>query len=180
MNFNQITLGGRLSRDPQMKYLPSQTAIAEFGIAINRKWKTQSGEDREEVTFIDCTAYGKTAEVINQHLKKGDSIFVVGRVKFDQWEAKDGTGKRSKHSVAVETFQFVGSRQNGQQGGQNDSGQQERRQPDSRPPQRSAPPQNRSQQHSRASQPASAPADPPFGDDQHFEDKDIPFAPNYL
>lgn len=161
MNFNKVLLMGNLTRDPQMKYLPSQTAVAEFGIAINRKWKTQQGEEREEVTFVDCSAFGRTAEVINQYFQKGAAIFVEGRLKFDQWEDKNGGGKRSKLSIAVETFQFVGGRRDGQQGSQPQRQQPSGRQQGSRAPSRQNGPPDRSE--------------PPFGDDQHFADADIPF-----
>src|SRR5207249_1605545 len=83
-----VTLLGNLTRDPQLKYLPSQTAVVEFGMAMNRKFKTQSGEMKEEVTFIDCSAFGRTAEVINQYCHKGNLLFVEGRLKYATWEDK--------------------------------------------------------------------------------------------
>src|SRR3954449_4589368 len=109
-SYNKVILMGNLTRDPQMKYLPSQTAVTEFGLACNRKFKTQAGEDKEEVTFVDCTAFGRTGEVINQYFTKGKPIFIEGRLKYDQWEDKQGGGKRSKITVVVENFQFVGGR----------------------------------------------------------------------
>src|SRR5688572_24900871 len=112
-SFNKVILMGNLTRDPQMRYLPSQTAVVEFGVACNRKFRTQSGEDKEEVTFVDCTSFGKQAEVINQYFTKGKPIFIEGRLKFDQWEDKQGGGKRSKLTVVIENFQFVGSRDGG-------------------------------------------------------------------
>src|SRR5271168_1544362 len=110
---NRVTLIGNLTRDPQLKYLPNQTAVAEFGIAMNRKFKSASGEDREEVTFVDCSAFGRTGEVINQYFQKGKPIFIEGRLKYDSWEDKQGGGKRSKMSVVVENFQFVGGKDGG-------------------------------------------------------------------
>ena len=107
-NFNKVLLMGNLTRDPQLSYLPSQTAVVEFGIAVNRKWTGQDGSDREEVCFVDCRAFGKMAENINKYLKKGRPLFVEGRLSFDSWTAQDGT-KRSKHRVTVENFQFLGS-----------------------------------------------------------------------
>ena len=107
-NFNKIFLMGNLTRDPQLSYLPSQTAVVEFGIAVNRKWKSKGGEDKEEVCFVDCRAYGRTAENINKYLTKGRPLFVEGRLTFDSWTAQDGS-KRSKHRVTVENFQFLGS-----------------------------------------------------------------------
>src|SRR5829696_6565374 len=108
-SFNKVLLMGNLTRDPQLKYLPSQTAVAEFGLACNRKFRTANGEDREEVTFVDITAFGKQAEVINQYMTKGKPIFIEGRLKLDQWEDKNGGGKRSKLTVVVDNFQFIGA-----------------------------------------------------------------------
>jgi single-strand DNA-binding protein len=102
MNVNLILLAGRITRDPILSYLPNQTAIVETGIAVNKKHK-----DKESVCFIDLTFFGKTAEVINKYVKKGNPLFVRGELQFDQWTAQDGT-KRSKHRVIVESFQFVG------------------------------------------------------------------------
>ena len=116
-NFNKVLLMGNLTRDPQLRYLPSQTPLVEFGLAVNRRWRTPQGEDREEVTFVDCAAFGKMAETINQYCQKGKPIFIEGRLKFDSWEDKQGGGKRSKLSVVVEQFQFVGGRDGGGQGG---------------------------------------------------------------
>src|SRR4051794_37667123 len=112
-SFNKVILLGNLTRDPQLKYLPSQTAVAEFGLACNRKFRTQQGEDREEVTFVDCSAFGKQAELINQYFNKGKPIFIEGRLKFDSWEDKQGGGKRSKLTEVVENFQFIGGRDGG-------------------------------------------------------------------
>ena len=109
MNFNKVILGGNLTRDPQLSYTPNQTAIVDFGMAVNRKW-TKDGQEHEEVCFVDCFAFGKTAENINKFFSKGQSIFVEGRLTLDQWTAQDGT-KRSKHKVNVQSFQFIGDRQ---------------------------------------------------------------------
>lgn len=109
MNFNKIMLGGNITRDPQLSYLPSQTAVVEFGMAVNRKWKSKDGEQKEEVCFVDCRAFGKTAETLNKYVSKGDPLFIEGRLTFDSWQAQDGT-KRSKHRVTVENFQFLGQR----------------------------------------------------------------------
>ena len=87
--------------------------MVEFGLATNRKFKAANGEDREEVCFVDCSAFGKTAEVINQYCQKGRPLFIEGRLKFDSWEDKQGGGKRSKLSVVVENFQFLGGREGG-------------------------------------------------------------------
>ncbi len=106
-NFNKVILAGNLTRDPQLSYLPSNTPVAEFGLAINRKWKGQNGEMREETCFVDCSCFGKQAETLNQYMSKGRPLLVEGRLQFQQWTAKDGT-KRSKLKVIVEQFQFLG------------------------------------------------------------------------
>src|SRR3954468_2769654 len=108
-SFNRVTLIGNLTRDPQIKHLPSNTTVADFGLAMSRRYKTQAGEDREEVCFIDCSAFGKQADVIGQYCRKGKQLFVEGRLKYDTWDDKMGGGRRSKVSVVVENFQFLGS-----------------------------------------------------------------------
>jgi single-strand DNA-binding protein len=159
-----VTLIGNLTRDPQLKYLPSQTAVVEFGLAMNRRFKAANGEDREEATFVDCSAFGKTAEILNQYCQKGKLLYVEGRLKYDQWEDKQGGGKRSKLSVVIENFQFLGGREGGGGAGgrqaSGDEGQQSR--PAGRGPQRN-------------SAPPPEPQEPPIGDEQHFNDSDIPF-----
>ncbi len=120
-SYNKVILLGNLTRDPQLSYTPSNTAAVEFSLATNRKWKDQSGQQREEVCFADCQMYGRRAEVINKYLHKGDPLFIEGRLKFDSWQAQDGT-KRSKLRVMVETFEFLGGGKgrsgDGQGGGQ--------------------------------------------------------------
>jgi len=169
---NRVILIGNLTRDPQLKYLPSQTAVVEFGLATNRKFKGANGEDREDVCFVDCSAFGRTAEVINQYCQKGRPIFIEGRLKFDTWEDKQGGGKRSKLSVVVENFQFLGGREGGGGGAGPDSGGgsgggEDQPRPPSRPPQRNSPPPQ--------SAPPQSPAEPPLGNEQHFNESDIPF-----
>jgi single-strand DNA-binding protein len=165
-SFNQVILLGNLTRDPQLKYLPSQTAVAEFGIACNRKFKSQSGEQREEVTFVDCSAFGKTGELINQYFTKGKPIFIQGRLKYDSWEDKQGGGKRSRMTVIVENFQFIGGRDGGGGGGggghEEGGGEYEQR-----PAQSSRPQQSRPQN--------APPPQQPFGEEEQFKEDDIPF-----
>jgi single-strand DNA-binding protein len=119
-NFNKVLLMGNLTRDPQLSYTPSQTAVVDFGLATNRRWTGQDGSQREETCFVDCRAFGRLAENINKYMSKGRPIFVEGRLTFDSWTAQDGS-KRSKHRVTVENFQFLPS---GGRGGpdQGDSG----------------------------------------------------------
>src|SRR4051812_27933455 len=116
-NYNKIILVGNLTRDPQLRYLPSQMAVCDFGMAVNHKFRTKNGEDREEVLFIDVSAFGKQAEIINQYCQKGRPLLVEGRLKYDTWEDKQGGGKRSKHSVVIDNFQLLGGRGDGSGGG---------------------------------------------------------------
>lgn len=111
-SFNKVLLIGNLTRDPQLSYLPSQTAVVDFGLAVNRKWKDKDGGAKEDTCFIDCRAFAGRAETINKYLKKGQPVFVEGRLDFDSWTAQDGS-KRSKHRVTVENFQFLGGPSSG-------------------------------------------------------------------
>jgi len=106
-SYNKIILMGNLTRDPQMSYLPSQTPVCEFGMAMNRKFSKQDGSKGEEVCFVDCRVFGKSAETFNQYMSKGRQVLIEGRLQFDSWQDKDGN-KRSKHRVFVENFQFLG------------------------------------------------------------------------
>lgn len=119
-NFNKVLLIGNLTRDPQLSYLPSQTAVVDFGLAVNRRWTGKDGQARESTCFIDCRAFAGQAETINKYLTKGRPVFVEGRLDYDTWTAQDGT-KRSKHRVTVESFQFLGSAggNSGDRGGTN-------------------------------------------------------------
>lgn len=107
-SFNKVILAGNLTRDPQLSYLPSNTPVVEFGLAMNRKWKAQNGEMREEVCFVDVRAYGRQAETLNQYVNKGKPLLVEGHLRYDTWEGKDGQ-KRSKLYVVVDNFQFLGA-----------------------------------------------------------------------
>jgi single-strand DNA-binding protein len=109
-SFNKVILMGNLTRDPQLKHLPSNLVVAEFGLACNRRYRTAAGEDKEEVAFVDCTAFGRQAETVGQYCTKGKPLFVEGRLKFDTWDDKQGGGKRHKLSVVVENFQFIGAK----------------------------------------------------------------------
>jgi len=114
--FNQVLLMGNVTREIQMSYTPGGTAVADFGLAVNRKWKDQAGQQKEEVLFVDCRAFGNMATTINQYMQKGSPIFVQGRLVLDTWTAKDGT-KRSRHRVTLTGFQFLASGNQGQQQG---------------------------------------------------------------
>jgi len=115
--FNRVVLAGNLSRDIEIRYSQSGTAVANTAIATSRKF-TVNGEKKDEVMFIDITFFGRSAEVANQFLRKGSKVLIEGRLQLDQWVDKDG-GKRSKHSVVVETMQMLDSKhENQNQGGQ--------------------------------------------------------------
>lgn len=107
-SFNKVILLGNLTRDVQLKNLPSGSTVAEFGLAMNRKYKSADGQDREDVAFVDVAAFGKTAEVIAKFFIKGKPILIEGRLKYDTWDDKQGGGRRSKLTVVAETFSFVG------------------------------------------------------------------------
>lgn len=107
-SFNKVILAGNLTRDPQVSMLPSNTPVCEFGLAMNRRWRSQNGEMKEEVCFVDCRAFGRQAETLGQYMSKGKPILVEGHLRFEQWESKEG-GKRSRLSVVVENFQFLGT-----------------------------------------------------------------------
>ena len=115
-SYNKVIMLGNLTRDPQLSYLPSQTPVVEFGLATNRKWKSNDGTMRDDTCFVDCRAFGRMAENISKYCKKGRPLMVEGRLTFDTWEAQDGS-KRSKHRVTVETFTFVDSGSGGGGGG---------------------------------------------------------------
>ncbi|MHC4336655.1 MAG: single-stranded DNA-binding protein [Planctomycetota bacterium] len=108
-NYNKVLLIGNLTRDPQLSYTPNQTAVVDFGLAVNRRWTGQDGQQREETCFVDCRAFARQAENINKYLSKGRQLFVEGRLTFSSWTAQDGT-KRSRLRVTVERFQFIGGR----------------------------------------------------------------------
>jgi single-strand DNA-binding protein len=112
-NLNKVFLIGNLTRDPELRYTPSGTAIASFGIAVNRNWKGQSGEKKEEVCFVDISMFGRPAEVINEYFSKGNPIFIEGRLRFEQWETKDGQ-RRNALKVIAENFQFLGKTKKGE------------------------------------------------------------------
>lgn len=113
MSLNRVFLMGNLTRDPELRVTASNNTVAKFGLAVNRVWFDKAAnEKREEVTFVDCEAWGKTAENIGKFFGKGKPILVEGRLKLDQWEDKQG-GKRSRLMVVVESFEFVGGPKDG-------------------------------------------------------------------
>jgi single-strand DNA-binding protein len=128
-NYNRVILMGNLTRDVELRYTQNNTAIGKIGIAVNRKYRTQSGEDREETTFVDCEAWGRTAEVMSQYLSKGRPVLIEGRLRLDQWQDQQSGQNRSKLLVVVENFQFVGGRGDGDGGGGGGGGGYQRQAP---------------------------------------------------
>lgn len=104
--YNKVVLVGNLTRDVEIRYSQGGSAIGKVGIATNRKFKSQTGETKDEIMFIDLTFFGRTAEVANQYLRKGSKVLVDGRLVLEQWTAQDGS-KRSKHSITVENLQML-------------------------------------------------------------------------
>ena len=121
-NYNKVILMGNLTRDPEVKYTSGGTAIAKLGMAINRRWRGQDGQQQEETTFVDVDAFGRQAETVGQYLKKGRPIMIEGRLKYDQWDDKQTGQKRSKLGVVLERFEFLDSRADGGGGGGYDGG----------------------------------------------------------
>ncbi len=157
-SFNKVILAGNLTRDPELRYTPKGTAIAKFGIAINRKWTGEDGQKREEVTFVDVDAFGKQAELIGQYFRKGSPILVEGRLKLDQWDDKQTGQKRSRLGVTLESLSFLDSgNRDAAGGGSGGGGAPAPSAPVARPARPAATP------------PAdSGPDEPPQGDDVPF------------
>ena len=179
-SFNRVTLIGNLTRDPETRDLPSGTTLCEFGLATTRHYKTAGGDDREETCFIDCTAFGKQAEVLSQYVTKGRPLFVEGRLKYDQWDDKNGGGKRSKISVIVENFQFLGSASSPQAGGRDENGGNGGRREssvlyDNVKPQRPNDPEAAQPAASDRPQRRRTKIDAVVDKEQRFKDADIPF-----
>ena len=159
-SFNKVILAGNLTRDPELRYTPSGKAIAKFGLAVNRNWTTDTGEKKEEVTFVDVDAFGRQAEVISQFMKKGRSLLVEGRLKLDQWDDKQTGQKRSRLGVVLESFSFIDSNRTGDGGEGGEGGEP-------------AAPRSRPAPSRPASVPAPAPSAPE--DSGPPSDDDVPF-----
>lgn len=121
-NLNKVMLIGNLTRDPELRVTPKGTAICTFSIAVNRKFKDDSGGEREEVTYVDIEAWGKSGENISKYCTKGRPLFVEGRLRLDQWEDKNTKEKRSRMKVVLENFQFLGGGR-GEGGGAGEGGE---------------------------------------------------------
>lgn len=158
-SLNKVMLIGNVTRDPEIRYTPKGTAVAEVGLAVNRVFTPEGGERREETTFVDITFWGRQAEVVSEYGKKGKSLYVEGRLQLDSWDDKQSGQKRTKLRVVGENFQFLGSR--GEGGGRDDEegGREQAPRSSSRP-------------SSAPAAPASRPAAP---SPSEHEDDDIPF-----
>lgn len=126
-SFNRVILVGRLTRDVELRYTPGGTAVTELGVVVNDRRKNAQGEYVEEATFLDCTAFGRTAEVACEYLSKGSPVLIEGRLKLDTWEDKNGGGKRSKLRVVAERMQMLGGKGGG--GNSGGMGRDEQQQP---------------------------------------------------
>jgi len=141
-NFNKVILLGNLTRDPEVRYTPKGSAVAEIGLAVNRVYTTDGGEKREETTFVDVTLWGRTAEIAGEYLKKGRPVLIEGRLQLDTWDDKTSGQKRSKLKVVGEGLQLLGGRP-GAGGGGGDSDESMSSASEQRPssrPRSSAPP----------------------------------------
>ena len=127
-NLNKVMLMGNLTRDPELRYTANNTAICNFGLAVNRRYKGQDGQAKEDTTFVECSAWGKSGEVINQYVRKGRALFIEGRLTLDQWQDQQGNN-RSKLKVTVESFEFLGDKGGQQQPQQQPQPQQTQCQP---------------------------------------------------
>ena len=159
-NLNKVMLMGNLTRDPEIKYTPKGTAIADIGLAVNRNYTTDSGEKREEVTFVDVTLWGRVAEIVGEYCKKGRPLFVEGRLQLDTWDDKATGQKRSKLKIVGENIQLLGSREGGGGGGGEGGGSAPSGESRSAPQQRRAP---------------ATPPRPPADPDLDVQADDVPF-----
>jgi len=116
-SFNKVILVGNLTRDPELRYTPKGTAVAKIGLAVNRTWKSDTGETKEEVTFVDVDVFGRTAENVGQYMRKGSPILIEGRLRLDTWDDKQTGQKKSKLGVVAETVQFLGGNRSNEGGG---------------------------------------------------------------
>jgi len=154
-SFNKVILVGNLTRDPELRYTPKGMAIAKIGLAVNRVWRNEAGETKEEVTFVDVDVFGRTAENVGQYMRKGRPILVEGRLRLDQWDDKQTGQKRSRLGVVAETVQFLGSPAGAEGGG--------------------APAAPRTPRPAASGAPAPASAPEPLEGDVPPESDDVPF-----
>lgn len=156
-NLNKVQLIGNITRDPEVKYTPKGSAVTDLGLAINRFYTTDTGEKREEVTFVDVTLWGRQAEIAGEYCKKGRSVYIEGRLQLDSWEDKTSGQKRNKLRVVGENLQLLGSRPGASTG--SEQGEEERN-------------------YHRSSRPHSTPGNrpsPPSSAQMNDEEDDVPF-----
>lgn len=166
-SYNKVMLMGNLTRDPEIRYTPKGSAVADLGLAVNRVYTTENNERREEVTYIDVVLWARLAELASQYLSKGRAVFIEGRLQMDTWEDKQTGQKRSKIRVVGETMQFIDSKRDNDDG--NSGGNY------SRPAQRNSGPSQPRQNESRSPRP---PANDDFNEGpitDNLDDDDIPF-----
>ena len=152
-SFNKVILLGNLTRDPEVRYTPKGSAVCDLGLAVNRVYTLDSGEKREEVTYVDVVLWARLAEIAGEYLKKGRPVFIEGRLQLDTWDDKQSGQKRSKLRVIGETMQLLGSRPSGSGAAPAEAGEGDR---PARPAEKAQPPPK-----------AGAPAEP--------DDDEIPF-----
>ncbi|TLD71102.1 single-stranded DNA-binding protein [Phragmitibacter flavus] len=167
-SYNKVMLIGNLTRDPEIRYTPKGSAVADLGLAVNRVYTTENNERREEVTYIDVVLWSRLAELAGQYLSKGRAVFIEGRLQMDTWEDKQTGQKRSKIRVVGETMQFIDSKRDGDEGGGGGGSR-------SAPRGNNAPAPQRSQSDNRQQRPAAADDfnEGPITDG--LDDDDIPF-----
>src|ERR1051325_9430590 len=137
-SFNKVLLLGNITRDPEVPYAPKGSAVCDLGIAVNRVYTTDSGEKREEATYVDVVLWSRLAEIAGEYLKKGRPVFIEGRLQMDSWEDKQSGQNRTKLRVVGETMQLLGSRPGGGGGGSAESGEESRHSTRPSPPPKSA------------------------------------------
>jgi single-strand DNA-binding protein len=161
-NLNRVLLIGNLTRDPETRYTPKGTAVTDIALAVNRQWKDDSGEKKEEVTFVDVTLWGRQAEIAQEYLRKGRPVFIEGRLQLDSWDDKQTGQKRSRLRVVAENIQMLGAKGDGESGASGPVA--------AMPPQRQASPTP-----TPAHRPATAAAKPQPTQDLDAEPDDNPF-----
>ena len=159
-NLNKVLIMGNLTRDPEVKYTPKGTAVADISLAINRVYSTDQGERREETTYVDVELWGRQAEIAGEYLRKGRPVYIEGRLKLDTWDDKQTGQKRSKMRVVGEAMQLLGGREGGNGGGGGESGEMQ-----------ASTPRTAQRGPSRAGAPVQKPADP----DLDVDGDEVPF-----
>ncbi len=180
-SLNKVLLVGNLTRDPEVRYIPSGTAVAELGLAVNENFKNREGQEVESTVFVDVVVWARQAETCGEYLSKGSPVLIEGRLQLDQWESKEGE-KRSKIRVRADRVQFLGSPRRGaeyQDGGESlppPAAAPQAPAPQAAPPVAPAPaPQAAPAPQQAAPAPAPAPQEPPPAAHSPHDDDDLPF-----